>query len=326
MISIIIPVYNVAPYLDECIASVVNQTYQDWECVLVDDGSTDGGAEICDNWSKKDDRIIVVHQSNQGVSAARNQGIDKACGEFITFIDSDDYVTPTYLSSMLAAEKADLIVSGIVRQFANVQKDEEVYQPIRTEKIILGKTATELFVDLNQKFLLFGPCTKLYKTSIIKENDIVFPTGCSLGEDLEFNCHYIQHVHTISCIAISNYFYRILGEGSLSSIFRKDQFDIEYRQWKMQQAIYKDKNMWYLPAKKLLYRRLWEIVYGGLFRGVQIERTGWKYISHILQIPEIRELRQYDYLYPCAEWIKWAVCHRLCIVFYGYYLYSKRHT
>lgn len=320
MISIIIPVYNVAPNLDKCITSVISQSYQDWECILVDDGSTDGSAEICDKWCEQDDRLIVIHQENQGVSVARNHGIEEACGEFIVFIDSDDYVAPTYLSAMLEAEKADLVVSGVVRQFVNSLKVDVVCQPMRTEIITLGKGATEFFVDLNQQFLLFGPCAKLYQTFIIKTKDIRFPEDCSLGEDLEFNCKYLQYVHTISCIAVSNYYYRILGSGTLSSLLRKDQFDTEYRQWKMQRAIYMEKDMWYQAAQKLLYRRLWEIVYGALFRGVKIKSAGWTYIRHILQIPEIQELRSYGSIYPCAGWIKWAICHRKSIIFYGYYI------
>lgn len=320
MISIVIPVYNTEKYLDKCLQSIMCQTYQDWECIIVDDGSTDGSAEICDKWCRKDERFCVIHQENQGVSAARNHGIEKACGEYITFVDGDDYVAPSYLFAMISAEKADLVITGIVRQHVDEQKVEMVYQPMQTERIALGKTATDIFVDLNQKFLLFGPCTKLYRTSIIKDNRIVFPIDCSLGEDLEFNYKYLRYVDTISCVAVSNYYYRILGNGTLSSLLRKDQFETDYRQWKMQQAIYRAKDMWYQPAKDLLYRRLWEIVHDALFRGVKIESAGWGYIKQILQIPEIQELSNYRHLYPCAEWIKWAVCHRLNTIFYGYYI------
>ena len=92
MISIIIPVYNVKLYLDNCIQSVIQQSYTDFECILVDDGSTDGSSEICDQWAEKDNRIIIVHQPNGGVSSARNKGLEQAKGEYICFIDSDDWV------------------------------------------------------------------------------------------------------------------------------------------------------------------------------------------------------------------------------------------
>ena len=101
MISIIIPVYNVSQYLNECIQSVVNQSYKDFECILIDDGSSDGSEIICDQWEQKDSRIKVIHQPNQGVSKARNRGIAEVQGEYITFIDSDDWIDSNYLNALL---------------------------------------------------------------------------------------------------------------------------------------------------------------------------------------------------------------------------------
>lgn len=98
-ISIIIPVYNSETHLDTCIQSICRQSYTDFELILVDDGSTDRSASICDGYASKDTRIRVLHQANAGVSAARNKGIDNARGEWLTFIDSDDYVEPGYLAS-----------------------------------------------------------------------------------------------------------------------------------------------------------------------------------------------------------------------------------
>lgn len=92
MISVIIPVYNVEEYLERCVNSVLKQTYNDLEIILVDDGSTDNSGKICDELKNKDDRIIVIHKENQGLSASRNIGIEKATGEYITFVDSDDYI------------------------------------------------------------------------------------------------------------------------------------------------------------------------------------------------------------------------------------------
>ena len=91
MVSIIVPVYNIEKYIDECIQSVLNQTYTAWELILVDDGSTDNSGNICDEYAKTDTRIKVLHQKNQGVSAARNIALDKAEGDYIMFLDADDY-------------------------------------------------------------------------------------------------------------------------------------------------------------------------------------------------------------------------------------------
>lgn len=102
-ISIIIPVYNVEAFIRKTIESVIAQSFTSWELILVDDGSPDSSGKICDEYASKYDRITVIHQLNQGVSAARNNGIDKAIGKYICFIDGDDYVDQTYLSSMREA-------------------------------------------------------------------------------------------------------------------------------------------------------------------------------------------------------------------------------
>ena len=122
MISIIIPVYNVSQYLDECLKSVSAQTYTDWECILIDDGSTDNSGDICDRWCVKDPRFRVIHQANAGVSAARNKGIDLAQGDYITFIDSDDWVDDDYLDLLHASlhtSHADLCIVGLEQHKAN---------------------------------------------------------------------------------------------------------------------------------------------------------------------------------------------------------------
>ena len=91
-ISVIVPVYNVEPYLIECLESIINQTYRDLEIILIDDGSTDKSGDICEEYAKKDDRIIVIHQSNQGSASAKNAGLRKASGEYLAFVDSDDFL------------------------------------------------------------------------------------------------------------------------------------------------------------------------------------------------------------------------------------------
>lgn len=113
MLSIIVPTYNVKLYVEECVDSLLNQKYVDCEIIIVDDGSTDGSSEVCDKLKLKDSRIIVVHQKNGGLSAARNTGLKHAKGEYIGFIDSDDIVSPSMFSDMintLEKNKADVAV------------------------------------------------------------------------------------------------------------------------------------------------------------------------------------------------------------------------
>lgn len=117
MISVIIPVYNVKGYINKCLQSIVSQSYENLEIILIDDGSTDGSGEICDEWRIKDERIKVIHKNNGGLSDARNAGIDIANGEFIAFIDSDDYILPDYFSylfDLATQNNADLSVCQLI--------------------------------------------------------------------------------------------------------------------------------------------------------------------------------------------------------------------
>ena len=114
MISIIIPVYNVEKFLPQCIDSILAQTYKDFELILVDDGSPDGSPAICDSYAQRDERVRVIHQKNAGVSAARNNGIEHAKSEWISFVDSDDWVEPSYIEDFhLDEDDADMIVQGL---------------------------------------------------------------------------------------------------------------------------------------------------------------------------------------------------------------------
>lgn len=113
MISIIVPVYNVEKYFDKCMESLLGQTYEDFEIIVINDGSTDGSADLCDQWAKKDNRIRVFHQENKGLSAVRNRGLELAQGEYITWVDSDDYVDTFYLEKLLKAYEstgADMVM------------------------------------------------------------------------------------------------------------------------------------------------------------------------------------------------------------------------
>ena len=111
LVSIIVPVYNVEKYIDRCINSIIDQDYANWELILIDDGSTDNSGKRCDQYASERSNIYVIHQKNQGVSTARNVGIQIAKGEYFLFVDSDDWISPQMLSSMLGKNKdADLIV------------------------------------------------------------------------------------------------------------------------------------------------------------------------------------------------------------------------
>ncbi len=305
MISVVVPVYNVVSYLDECVASIVAQTYTVWECILVDDGSKDGSGELCDVWAKKDERIRVIHQENGGVSKARNRGIEEAKGEYVVFVDSDDKIGAEHLACMANAPLADLVVSGIRQEFQNGTFVE--YQPTYGKTFLLDEKGLEDFVDLNSKFLLYGPVAKLYNLAFIKSHDISFPLACNYGEDLQFNLQYLEHVKTLSQVAHTSYFYR-RGTDTLSTKERPNQFEQDYSQWRQLKSFYERHHLWLKPAKELLYKRLWGIVYDGIFS----TKTNNKVI---LSIQEIEELQDYQHVFQCSKWIKWCIIHRIAFVF-----------
>ena len=305
MISVIIPVYNVESYLDECIQSVVNQSYSDWECILVDDGSTDGSGDICDEWARKDKRIRFVHQENRGVSRARNRGIEESNGEYITFVDSDDWLDSDFLSDLLI-DSADIVVSGHVIE--KDKADQEECKPMVSKVFLLNEDSVDDFVALNELFLFFAPWGKLYRSDLMRECRCFFPENCSYGEDLQFNYQYLEHVDSILQVAKANYHYRKISTESLSTKKRPNQFFQDYEQWQMLKTFYEKRDLWLQPSKELLYKRLWGIIYDGIFSTATSNKQ-------ILSIKEIDDLKDYQHVFHCSKWIKWCILHRFTLAF-----------
>ena len=322
MISIIIPVYNVSQYLNECIRSVVNHSYKDFECILIDDGSSDGSEIICNQWEQKDSRIKVIHQPNQGVSKARNRGITEAQGEYIAFIDSDDWIAPNYLNELfqpIEKYNVDLVVCGLQRHYSNGAFKNYSY---KTGIIHIEQQDTNAFTDINKKFLLFGPVIKLYKRTIIQEHNIHFPPEYTYGEDLLFNYNYLEYVKAIYIVDQCLYHYRIIGNGTLSSIKRINQFEIDYAQWNILKDFFQRKNLWNDYSISYLYHRLWWCMYDAIlsfpecFKGKSINYK-LQYIKQIVSITEVKQLPQYIKDIHAPQWIKICICQRMYRLLWG---------
>ena len=317
MISIVIPVYNSAEHLEKCLVSVAAQVYMSWECILVDDGSTDDSGAICYAWAAKDERFTVFHQHNQGVSAARNRGIEVARGEWLCFIDSDDWVDSIFLETLYShTTETDLVISGQIREFHDGKTI--VYQPDKTGTFPLNAQQTDTFVELNRRLLLYAPHEKLFRTDIIKEKRLSFPIGCQYGEDLVFNFQYLAHISKITMVNTALYHYTI-GTETLSNKLRPNQFDEDYAQWHIIKDFYKCHGFWNNNAKTYLYKRLWGIVYDGIFLYPKLFDKGYHYIKHILAIPEVSELKTYSHVFNCAKWIKWGILNRCSWMFYSFF-------
>ena len=321
MISVIVPVYNVAPYIDRCVQSVIAQVEHDWECILVNDGSTDESGPMCDRWAARDSRIKVIHQHNQGVSVARNNGVEASTGAYVAFIDSDDWVEPTYLSDLKAhLHDADLVVSGLFRE--NGQKSVQEVCPPSTETFELNPAGAHYFTLLNQRYLLYAPYNKLYKAAVIKQHHVSFPVGCSYGEDLMFNFQYLEHVQRISMVAKPSYHYMEVFS-VLSKKLRVDQFDNDYKQWIVRKDYFVKKGMFTEEARSIMYKFLWGIVYDGIFLFPKLKNVPDGYLKEILSIPEINDLRKFSDVFHCASWIKKSIIYRLEFVFKLYFRFVR---
>lgn len=167
-ISVIVPIYNTAAYLSRCIESLVNQTYSDLQIILIDDGSTDESSAIADAWQIKDPRIEVYHQLNQGQSAARNVGLQHARGEYIAFVDSDDYIDSNYFSTMLQA--ADDTTDCVQTGYRRVKQNGEMIKTYRPKHF----------------YQYTSPCMRLYRRAFMDQHQLRFPEGM-IYEDVVFS-------------------------------------------------------------------------------------------------------------------------------------------
>ena len=310
MISVIVPVCNVQDYLEQCIQSIIDQTYLDWECILVDDGSSDNSGTICDTYAEKEKRITAIHQKNQGVSVARNQGIEKSKGEYICFIDSDDWVGADYLTHLVSGmsdEEIDMVICGDIHESSKA----EINAPQNKYRLKIGSKYTDLFIK--HVGLFYGPCSILYKSSIIKSNSIVFPKDYSFGEDTTFVFSYLRNVRDVVLAPFADYHYRIQVSGTLSYRFGEEKTFQRYNLWKMRQTFYMDKGMWNTISQKNMYRELWAIVYDGIF---STPKPSLSFLCRLLSINEISDLKRWEYLFHVPRYISFGIEQRAYWLFY----------
>lgn len=203
MISIIIPVYNVGPYLRHCLDSVVDQTYRDLEIIIIDDGSNDGCSNVCDEY-KKDHRVKVFHTENRGLSCARNLGIEKAKGEYISFVDSDDWIEITSMQKLLeyaADTNADIVSSAYYFEWKNHHSiGEEIEKPI----ILEGENIIQ--THIRESYLGSAIWNKLYRKTVF--SNIRFPEG-RVFEDIMTSYKLLSNAKRVVCIPDALYHYRL---------------------------------------------------------------------------------------------------------------------
>lgn len=250
VVSIIIPIFNAQESLHNCIESILDQTYKNIEVILVNDGSTDDSKSICDYYAKSNKRIKVFHQKNAGPSSARNRGIEYATGDYIQFVDADDYLKPTMTETLVQAMIQDiqLVICGYQSiHFSTLRK----YIPSITG--IYQKTDFMQYIgELYKDILLPSPCNKLYDTALINDFQLRFQENIKVGEDLLFNLAYIKMCSMIHIIDQPLYNYVIQDNQSLSRDFNKDFFANQHmlheqvRTFLLRENCYSGKNKYFL--------------------------------------------------------------------------------
>lgn len=219
LISVIVPVYKVEKYIHKCVDSILAQTLTDFELFLVDDGSPDNCGKICDDYAKKDNRIIVIHKENGGLSDARNVAIDRANGEYLTFIDSDDYVANNYLETLYIAllETHSDISIGNMTSFSEKGYDEDFYKPTNFRKVLQDKE--EIFSTINR------PCApiKLYKRFLF--DSIRYPVG-RLYEDAFIWHELLAKANRVVLTGTNTYYYLLRTNSIMHQKYKLQSTDI----------------------------------------------------------------------------------------------------
>ena len=211
--SIIVPVYNVEKYLTECVSSILSQSYDDYELLLIDDGSTDRSASMCDELGNNN-KVKVYHQTNQGLSSARNTGINHAKGEYLVFVDSDDYIDKDslFMFDKSLSEKPDILVTRLIHKFSD-------FQEVRNQTIdkIFGKNSEEIVEWIFTQSQNTWPAQQyIVRTEFVRKRHLLFTEGY-LHEDLDWTARLFMVDAKISVCSFPWYFHRMLREDSITT-------------------------------------------------------------------------------------------------------------
>lgn len=226
LISIIVPVFNAEVYLVQCLDSILLQSFEHFELLLINDGSVDNSGSICNSYSTKDDRVRVFHMNNRGVSSARNIGIEEAKGEWIVFVDSDDFVVPNFLEKLTSPGYLDEydLIGGNYYLFSNgsysprhridssLVFDESGVENIALNCLYSGYYRNVFGVDLHT----IPIWNKMYKREIIRNQNIRFNEAMIMSEDALFNIHYLKHCNSAIFLMDSLYCYRVSSDSTIN--------------------------------------------------------------------------------------------------------------
>lgn len=275
MLSIIVPIYNTGEYLSECIESILNQDYQDYELILIDDGSCDNSGDICDMYAEKDRRIVCIHQANKGVSNARNVGIDVSRGKYLMFCDSDDTVVDNSLGKIMSyvlEKNCDITMCTYILNFADTAS--EVTETIAFDEGAHGDMCS-VICDYVTQLAPWSACRNIIKSELVKDNNIRYDENYTAAEDCEFYFTLCRLASGFASINQPIIRYRTMRENSTSNtrnIVNVESISIVYEKW--QRYFFTNYGM---SAERILrffsesyYYLIFDIVKHGDFRTLKV--------------------------------------------------------
>ena len=278
-------------FLAKCVDSILGQKYEDWELLLINDGSTDSSGSICDNYAKNDNRIKVLHQQNAGPGAARNRGLDNACGEFVVFVDADDWVDSTFLSDYIESmQNSDIVYQGHRKEYNDGKS-------IKVSDLELNSSDIAVAIRTLWEHDYFGyTCLKCFRRSIIEDNNIRFDTDVYFREDTIFTAKYFKYVKNVKVLPVANYHYRYLDSSLQHTRFNvKEMLTVDDR-------IYEAFSKYFENEKFRIFTEHWYLV--NLHNGIKRSFVG----ENKVQFTAIEQKRLID---KCIH-------HRQQIVFKSY--------
>lgn len=305
MISIIIPVYNSEKFLHKCVNSVLHQTFPNWELILVDDGSSDSSGRICDMFAQYNPKVKTIHKKNGGVSSARNAGLDVAIGEYVMFVDSDDWIEPELCQDLVdGIRQSDIVIGGYKAFFAKGQ----VEHVAKENKVQFPEEFSTISVQLYENSLLNAPFSKLYRRSLIGTQR--FDENTRLGEDFLFNLEYLPKCRYISTVPSSGYVYNVLNENSATKNFRQDDLSQIIYLYKMGKTFAAHYGFWgetCSSMKKQFFLNgvnLLQLLFYSDYKQDKQERLAMEILSN----PAFKEVCSADFPLP----LKYAIPRKLC--------------
>ncbi len=257
MYSIIVPIYNVEEYIEKCICSILSQNFKDFELILIDDGSTDNSYNICNSYAQKHKNIVLCNKQNGGVSSARNYGLNLAKGEYVIFIDSDDFISPDYFEKLQASitPTTDYLFSGLIYCYH--------FEEVSSVKLVDRKwnlLSEDEFLHFLRQPLQTSPCAKVYRNQIIQKNHLRFDESISFGEDRDFNTRYFNHIVNATSLSYIGYYYRTDVPNSLSKQFHQTKFYNSYINWEMKNEMLKQRLFFSDEANQFITNDLYHII------------------------------------------------------------------